>query len=166
MQLPKYRCIANESKSLFEFCSEGPRGRVRKLVEFTETDYANVYNLGFGDFDEFRKCINDLAVTDNGDSLKVLATVAATVYDFLETHPNAFIFATGSTKSRTRLYRIGINRHLAEIQGDFAIFGSNNYLIWEEFIPGSDYHAFFLTLKQNKQALWHLLTRINRQRHP
>ncbi|GGH30087.1 DUF6934 family protein [Dyadobacter endophyticus] len=166
MHLPKYRCTGNESKSLFEFFSEGPHGRIRKLVEFTRTKFANVYNLGFGDFDESSKCINDIVITNNGDSMKVLTTVASTVYDFTAAYPKAIIFATGSTKSRTRLYRIGINRHLIEIQRDFVIFGSNNYLIWEEFVPGNEYNAFFLTKKENQQALWRQLAKVNRQNHP
>ncbi|WP_187293434.1 DUF6934 family protein [Dyadobacter fermentans] len=151
---------------MFEFFSEGPHGRIRKLVEFSRTEAANVYNLGFGDFDKFSGCIDDLAVTNNGDSTKVLATVATTVYEFTSAYPDAIIFATGSTKSRTRLYRIGINRHLTEIQRDFVIFGSTNYLIWQEFVPGRDYNAFFLTKKENRQALWQQLIKINQRNHP
>jgi len=60
------------------------------------------------------------------------------------------IFATGSTKVRTRLYRMGITNNLAEIKEDFAIFGltieQNN---WEEFIIGKDYEAFLITKKEN-----------------
>lgn len=46
------------------------------MVEYTETATINVYNLGFGDYDEASVSINDLSVTNNGDSLKVLSTVA------------------------------------------------------------------------------------------
>ena len=50
-----------------------------------------------------KESINDLSITNNGDSLKVLATVASTVYAFLEKHPNAYILATGSTNVWTKL---------------------------------------------------------------
>jgi hypothetical protein len=63
-----------------------------------------------------------LNVTNNGDSLKVLATVASTVYAVTERYPKAWILATGSTAVRTRLYRMGITNNLMEIEKDFMVF--------------------------------------------
>ena len=102
-----------------------------------------MYNLGFGDYGETTKSINDLSVTNNGDSLKVLATVASTVYAFTEKYPEAWILATGSTSVRTRLYRMGITNNLAEISEDFIVLGYNSQQIWEEFIAGEDYRLFY-----------------------
>jgi hypothetical protein len=62
-----------------------------------------------------------LSISNNGDSPKVLATVASTVYAFLERYPDAYVFATGSTNSRTRLYRMGISANYLEIRKDFNI---------------------------------------------
>ena len=90
----------------------------------------NVYNLAFGDYDEEVKGIDDKAITNNGDSLKVLATVASTVYAFVEKHPKSWIVAPGSTEARTRLYRMGITNNLAEISDDFLIFGYTNDEKW------------------------------------
>lgn len=150
MNNPKYQYKSEKGYQHFEFISEGMRGLVRKMVEYTPTRQENVYNLGFGDYDEKTKSINDLSVTNNGDSLKVLATVASTVYAFTEKYPNAWIFATGSTEARTRLYRMGITNNLAEIQEDFRVFGLRviDYE-WEEFIVGEDYSAFLITKKEN-----------------
>lgn len=121
-------------------------------MQYTDTGTRNVYNLAFGDFNEERKEINDFSVTNNGDSLKVLATIASTVYAFTEKYPKAMIFATGSTAVRTRLYRMGITINLAEIKEDFVVFGltiaENN---WEEFVIGEDYEAFLITKKENIQ---------------
>lgn len=94
-----------------------------------------------------------MSITNNGDSLKVLATVASTVYAFTEKYPNAWIFATGSTTVRTRLYRMGITNNLAEISEDFSIFGYNAEENWEEFVVGEDYEAFLLTKKGNNFAI-------------
>ncbi len=120
------------------------------MVEYTETGQENVFNLAFGDYDKITKSIDDLSITNNGDSLKVLATVASTVYAFTERYSESWIFATGSTSVRTRLYRMGITNNLAEIQTDFRVFGlsieSNE---WEEFIVGEDYYAFLITKKEN-----------------
>ena len=132
---------------IYQFISEGPKGRIKKIVEYTETATKNVYNLGFGDYDETTNAINDLSVTNNGDSLKVLATVASTVYAFIEKHPTAFILATGSTNIRTRLYRMGITNNLAEITEDFVVYGFSDKGNWEEFEIGDDYEAFLITKK-------------------
>lgn len=150
MKTPKYLYKSEKKFKHFEFVSEGPRGLIRKIVEYSETGTENVYNLGFGDYDEKDNSISDLTVTNNGDSLKVLATVASTVYAFTEKYPNAWIFATGSTAVRTRLYRMGITNNLAEIQEDFKVFGLKiDTNEWEEFIVGEDYNAFLITKKEN-----------------
>ena len=89
MKYPKYQYRSEDLLLFYEFTSEGPKGRIKKIIEYTETSTKNVYNLGFGDYEEVTKGINDLSVTNNGDSLKVLATVASTVYAFTEKYPQA-----------------------------------------------------------------------------
>jgi hypothetical protein len=75
------------------------------------------------------------------------ATVASTVYAFLDKHPNAYIVASGSTNVRTRLYRMGITNNLAEIKEDFVVYGLSEKGTWVEFEIGEDYEAFFITKK-------------------
>lgn len=133
MKNSKYHYKAEGNFEFFEFYSEGPKGIIKKVVEYQKTINENVYNLAFGDFDEQNKSINDMTVTNNGDSLKVLATVASTVYAFIEKYPQASIIATGSTLVRTRLYRMGITNNLDEISKDFYIFGYNEDEQWVEF---------------------------------
>ncbi len=122
MKHPRYFYKSEKYLLIYEFISEGPKGAIRKLVEYTETSITNIYNLGFGDY-ETTNGINDLSITNNGDSLKVLATVASTVYAFIEKYPKASIVATGSTSVRTRLYRMGISNNSAELSEDFVVFG-------------------------------------------
>lgn len=153
MYKPKYIYKSEELLLYYEFISEVPKGNIKKIVEYTETSIKNVYNLGFGDYDEETKSINDLSVTNNGDSLKVLTTVASTVYAFTEKYPDAWILSTGSTAVRTRLYRMGITNNLVEIMEDFLVYGFTEKGIWEEFIIGEDYEAFLLTKKSNKFAV-------------
>ena len=150
MKHPKYNYRSESSLQFYEFISEGPKGLIKKMVIYTETTTENVYNLGFGDYDESTNGINDLSVTNNGDSLKVLATVASTVYAFTERHPNSWILATGSTSVRTRLYSVGITNNLTEIEADFIVFGYTKNEEWEKFVVGEDYEAFLLTKKENK----------------
>lgn len=147
MNKPTYLYKTEDQFAIFEFYSEGPKERIAKMVEYTETATKGVYNLAFGDYDEINKTINDLSVTNNGDSLKVLATVASTVYAFLDKHPNAFIVASGSTNVRTRLYRMGITNNLADIKEDFVVYGLSEKGNWEGFEVGEDYEAFLITKK-------------------
>jgi hypothetical protein len=149
MNKPKYLYKSESLLTNHEFISEGSKGQIKKMVQFTQTGTANVFNLAFGDYDEQTKTINDLSVTNNGDSLKVLATVASIVYAFLDKNPSFWVFATGSTAVRTRLYRMGITNNLAEITEDFEVFGFTEEGEWTEFVVGDDYEAFLITKKEN-----------------
>ena len=108
MNVEKYLLKSGQKFTRFEFVSEGTKGAIRKLIEFQETNDAELFNLAFGDENPETDEINDLAVSDNGDTEKVLATVVAAVYVFFDNNPSVFVYATGSTKARTRLYRMGI----------------------------------------------------------
>ena len=106
------------------------------------------YNLGFGDLDLETREINDEIVTNNGDGQKVLATVVSTIYSFTGKNPEAYIYATGSSESRTRLYRMGITNNLEELKKDFYVFGLRNDEEFEPFIVGEDYLGFLVTRKK------------------
>src|SRR5437762_2932298 len=122
MQLPRYIYKTNDSFLDYEFTSKGPRGDVKKVVRFSRIN-ANVFNLAFGDLDEETGEISDTTVTNNDDSLKVLTTVAATVYDFTLKYSGVWIIAKGRTHSRTRLYRMGISNNWREIDSEFEVHG-------------------------------------------
>lgn len=108
---------------VFEFDSEGPQEKVRKIIQYTEINLKNYFNLGFGDTNYNTNDIDYLVVTNNSDSQKVLATVAATLFEFTDQYPEAHVIATGSTLARTRLYRIGITNNLEAIEKNFEISG-------------------------------------------
>ena len=132
----------------FEFISEGPKGKIPKVVIYSETNLKGFYNLGFGDKNEETGKIDDNVVTNNDDSLKVLATVAATVYAFTDKNPEYWVFASGVTESRTRLYRIGITNNLKEIEKDFEVYGLVDD-VWVKFKKGTEYRAFLVKRKTN-----------------
>ena len=133
---------------VFEFNSEGPNGKIPKLIKYSETNLKDMYNLAFGDKDETSGEINDTVISNNGDSQKVLATVVSTVYAFTERYSESWIFATGSTKARTRLYRIGIAKYLEEVKEIFNVYGLINNE-WELFESGTDYDAFLVNRKND-----------------
>jgi len=141
MELPRYELKAEKSLTIFEFISEGPKGLIPKLIKYSETNLKDLYNLAFGDKNQDTGDINDLIISNNGDSEKVLATVVATVYAFTDKYPDYWIYATGSTKARTRLYRIGIAKYFNEIKRDFDIYGLRDN-VWEDFEKEIVYEAF------------------------
>lgn len=87
-----------------------------------------------------------IMISNNGDSEMVLATVVSAIYAFTDKNPDAWIYATGSTKSRTRLYRMGITKNLKEVKSDFQIYGELNKT-WQEFEKEVDYESFLVKRK-------------------
>lgn len=82
MYVDKYQIASEEELTRFEFISEEPKGAICKLIEFQQTTDPETYNLAFGNKHPVTGSIDDLAVSDNGDTEKVLATVVAAVYVF------------------------------------------------------------------------------------
>lgn len=146
MKLNRYELKAEKSLTVFEFTSEGPKGKIAKLVQYGETNLKGFYNLALGDKDLTTGEIDDSVVSNNNDSDKILATVVATVYAFTDNRPEAWVYATGSTKSRTRLYRMGLTKYLEEIQEDFELYGQKEGE-WQPFEKGVEYEAFLAQRK-------------------
>ncbi len=95
MQYEKYGNLITSSDFLeYQFTSVGPKGNIVKLIQFTYTEQANIYNLAFGNKLE-NGSIDDTARDDNKDRNKILATVAATVYEFLNKFPRHVDFFYG-----------------------------------------------------------------------
>ena len=131
---------------VFEFISIGPKGNIPKLIKYSATNLKDVYNLAFDDKNNNSGQIDDTIISNKWESEKILATVVASLYGFTEKHTEAWINAIGSTKSRTRLYRIGITKYIREIERDFEIYG----LIqdeWHEFTLNTEYDGFLTKRK-------------------
>ena len=147
MKFDRYELKADDQLTTFDFLSEGSKGKIEKIVQFSKVNQNNLYNLAFGDRNYLTGEIDDKVVTDNGDSEKILATVVAAVYAFCDKVPQAWIYATGSTAARTRLYRMGINKYYDIVESDFEIFGQTQSE-WERFEKGKDYQAFVVQRKK------------------
>jgi hypothetical protein len=145
MNLNKYLLVSTNENKTYEFLSEGPNGTIKKVVYYEEIG-DNLYNLAFGDWSDFEQGINDKVRSNNHDRDKVMATVAATVIEFIKHYPKAIIFAKGSTPSRTRLYQIGIFANWHEISQLFVIEGFINGE-WRPFEKHINYHAFMARVK-------------------
>ena len=149
MNLERYRYFDSNDFHDYEFYSEGPNGRIRKLVTFSKIPGTNpaIYNLAFGDKHKLTGKLDDKAITNNQDRDIVLATVANTIVAFCKRHGNHYIYAEGSTPSRTRLYQIGIVNLWEEISKDFEVYGLKDDR-WQKFAPNSiNYEAFLVKRK-------------------
>ena len=143
MTIAYYDCFISENFCRYEFCSEGPNGKIKKVILFTRATLNGsfIYNLAFGDVDKYG-FFNDFVNSNNQDAEKVLATVAQAVIAFTNMYPDALIFAEGSTPSRTRLYQMGLNKFWNEIDCDFSIYGLFKNGGFEPFRSGVNYIAF------------------------
>jgi len=150
MNLEQYSVEAAKDFLEYNFYSEGPKGRIKKLIRFTKVEAPSFtfYNLGFGDWDDITKTINDFVITNNRDAERVLATVSATIVDFTNHYPNAVIYAEGSTISRTRRYQMGINKYWKEIKPVFDVFGLTENEGFMPFEKGMNYLAFVAIRKK------------------
>ena len=148
MNLPRYSIDFNEEDpNTFEFISKGKNGEIQKLVVYQEIA-EGVFNLAFGDKIEETGTLDDKNVSDNGDTEKVLATVVLTIFMFTDKYPDAYIFATGSTPARTRLYRRSIFKFLEEAKENFNLYGVLDNQQTEVFIPNKDYKGFVIQRKK------------------
>ncbi len=148
MKLDRYELKSDAQLTTFFFLSEGLKGKIEKLIQFSLVNQNNLYNLAFGDINPLTGDIDDRVITDNGDSEKVLATVVAAVYAFCDRFPKAWVYVTGSTLARTRLYRMGINKYYDIVETDFEIFGQDQSE-WERYKKGKDYQAFVIQRKKS-----------------
>ncbi|WP_217607250.1 hypothetical protein, partial [Chitinophaga sp. GbtcB8] len=123
-------CSWGYDYGVFEFLSIGKRGIIPKRIVFVPTEYADVYNLMLGDIDMNGE-INDVSISANGDRNKILSTVAHVVEVYLKAYPQRWVYFTGSTKERTRLYRMAIGINLEQLLLKFEIYSR----IDNEIIP-------------------------------
>lgn len=148
MKEEKYSFNKLPEEFYYEFFSEGPKGTIKKVVRYRliQEHPSRIYNLGFGDWNEENVDIEDMVATNNQDRQKVLATVADTVLDFTGSHPDAFVFAQGSTAARTRLYQMGISAFWDEIGALFLVLAYSGGE-WKPFEKGKNYEAFLIRRK-------------------
>jgi hypothetical protein len=151
MNYEKYsNVIANSNFSQYEFTSIGPKGEIKKCIHFIETSNAQIFNLAFGNLLEDGN-IDDLAIDNNLDRNKILATVVSIIYEFSTHYPTKWIFFCGSTIERTRLYRMAITTNFEELSNDFEILGviDDNILgyINMPFQKGINYFGFLIKQK-------------------
>ncbi|HEY0176823.1 MAG TPA: hypothetical protein VGC08_10620 [Pedobacter sp.] len=149
MNLKQYGYFTSNDFKDYTFYSEGPKGKIKKTVNFLKMPYMGimVYNLGFGDENPVTGKIKDKVVTNNQDRDTVLATVAATINEFCDHHGDHHILVVGSTPSRTRLYQMAVSHLWDQIRLEFILLGLKNDQ-WSYFERHINYDAFLVKKKE------------------
>jgi hypothetical protein len=147
MNLERYQLETDDNIEVFEFTSLGSNGKILKRIKYSPKDEQKIWNLSMGDVNTDTDEVDYFSVTNNNDTEKVLATVAASVFGFLKIHSSAVIYATGSTKARTRLYQMGISKYFSEIEQDYHILGELDNKL-ERFTKGKNYSGFLILKKK------------------
>jgi hypothetical protein len=139
---PTYNVEYLFDKDSYVFESVGHNGSIYKVVIFSEIEKGK-YNLGFGDYDPLTNDIDDKIVSDNGDMIKVIATVVGIALKFLSENPMTYIYIKGSTLLRTQFYNRIINRNLDDLIHSYEILGSQNG-ISEIYQKNTPYESFLI----------------------
>lgn len=148
MNLEKYDIETEVNSTYFEFISKGTQGSIVKVIKYSKIfEEQEIYNLGFGDKNMTTGELDDNVISNNGDTYRVLATVASTLHEFFNEFPNAIVYSKGSSPSRTRLYQINISKYLNDIEKEFEIYGELEDKI-ERFKKNSNYIGFYVVRHQ------------------
>ena len=150
MNKERYQVISKSNHLDFEFESEGPRGRIKKAIIYRphNVDGITYFNLGFGNWNDDTKEIDDKAISNNLDRDKILVTVAVSVLEFTKGFPDMPVFIEGSTPARTRLYQMGISANMSEIETVLKVYGRQDGE-WKPFRKNVNYDAFMAWRKHN-----------------
>ena len=144
MELDTYT-FENENDDLFSysFVSKGKNGNIIKIVQFTLMENGESYNLSLGDYQPETSSINYDSISNNGDMNIVFTTISNIVIDFLSKFPKKYVFATGNTNNRTRLYRTGLSKYQNQIKEHFFLLGRKDGE-WQIFEKEENYEAFLI----------------------
>jgi hypothetical protein len=115
-----YPFLSNQEKWYFEFESEGTKGKITKIVLFSKIKN-NIWNLGFGD--KTGDNWEDAVISNNGDLLKVMATIVAIGVEFSENWPDLIIHIQPVDDKRKMLYNALFKRNYLEINQNFEVKG-------------------------------------------
>jgi hypothetical protein len=132
----------------YSFYSEGPRGRIGKVIKFQwmRGVGSSTFNLAFGDFNEETDLFDDRSVSNNYDRVKVLHTVAAAIIDFLGDHHRSIILIKANTLPRARLYQMMISSIWSAIERQYEVYGKYES-DWIPFRKGLNYSEFIVYKK-------------------
>lgn len=150
MDLPHYHVSSNKNGLRYTFYSDGPRGRILKVIQFKlyQAHPDVIFNISLGDLDESTNEIDNNVISDNGDALKILRTVAESIIRFCRRYPQCWVLIRGNTPARNRLYRMRIVDRLGEIEKRCKIYGVIGANV-VDFCKDEAYNGFLVKAVKN-----------------
>ena len=147
MNKPTYTNETTPDGLRYFFESSNGEKVIQKAIIYLETEGSpNIHQLVFGDLQPDGR-IDFLSVSDNKDMRIVLATVIKTLALFFEKYPDKGVFFTGSTLSRTRLYRATISKLIETSELYYQVFGLLEDGNLEIFEKNNIYKAYLIQKK-------------------
>jgi hypothetical protein len=139
--------ISTDDNLTFYFTSEGPKGKIEKVVKF-EQFAPETFNLGFCDRKSVAEDFDDHTISNNGDIRKVLATVIQTIALFFEHYPDMRIYVEGADDRRRRLYERILKQYRIDFEEEYRFWGGNGFSI--EPFQNENTYEFLLISKRKK----------------
>lgn len=105
MNEPAYPLLISPDALIYKFDSVSDQHLIHKAIEFSAFPLNPIfYNLALVDVED-DGTTNDLAISNNQDMNRVIATVFKAMQVFFEKHPNKLVYFKGSDETgiRTRL---------------------------------------------------------------
>ena len=146
-----YQTYHHENHVQYAFVSVGQNGHINKMISFSKVK-PNVYNLSLEDMDDDTGVFSQYSVTDNGDTIKILLTVAEAIVHFTSDYPYAQVFIQGNNAARNRLYRIYIAKFLENIHQWYEVYALQDD-VWEEFRKEGKYRAYLVFRKKSNNLV-------------
>lgn len=137
----------NDNVLQFSFTSEGDKGSIEKMIEFSPMQN-NRWNLGFGDLQDNDWV--DSVVSNNNDMRKVLQTVANAVHAFFDIYKDHEILIMPVDRRRKLLYNRTFQQKWTEIDPIFSVKAIDLNKVQpkiEEYTPKKIFDYFLITKK-------------------
>jgi len=157
MNKDSYAYRKSQLSPTYMFISEGFNGQIPKIVSFSKIDISDgrpVFNLAFGSLkvSEGKSFIDDQCRSNNGDIVKVLATVARIAIEFMHENPDTVLSFSGAMdeksirvgrNQRNVIYQRGIDTNWEELIKSFRIWGVRGQS-QEEYVKGRPYDEILI----------------------
>lgn len=137
----------SEENRAYYFLSRGPRGNINMTIQFTPMEIDGIFNLSFGKLNENGE-MDDAFVNNNGDRDKIIATVIAAVNEFTLHYPRKFVYFSGHSEGRNRLYRGVLSIYLTQWLQDYTVWGAKEDGNFELFKKDKTYLEYLIRRKK------------------
>ncbi len=150
MEKPTYNVKSSDDGLKYFFDSISEDKVVKKVIAYLPSqDSPELYQLIFGDLLPNGE-IDVFSTSNNQDMKLVITTVVGTLSKFFEKYPRKMVAFTGSTSSRTRLYRATIAKFIETTELYYQVSGILDDDSIELFNPHHKYYAYIIEQTHEK----------------